>query len=733
MTFHFIIRTGRGLSLLSALFLILPLMANATVQKGRVNSAGKPIVGATVKLYQAGTSFQDSAIILGSAVTSPGGAFEIQYTTPNNNDAVLYLIAEGGSVHKRPPLYNTSIRLATVLDRNVIPGTVAITERTTVATVYTMAQFLKNGAIAGPSPGVPNAADILSNLVNLKSGGIGRVLATKPNGSETETLATFNSLANMLAVCVNDQAQCTSLFVLATPPSGGATPVPPENTLLAALNIALYPYQNTNGLFDYSTKNKAYKQTLTSAPNAWTLALRYNGNGKEMDGPGFIAFDSQGSAWIANNYNWKKGTKDPQGKVCGAQDMLRLTPAGKDIIGPPPSPYTGGGANGAGFGILIDKYDTVWQGNFGFAGQNCTDKNEVLALSHSVSQYDSDGNALSPDNQPGTPGGYSGNGTIFGPQGMSSDPENGNIWIANCRNNNDVGNTVTLLQNGQPNNVKSFSPFDLITSDQQNAEFLPKPFGMTVDIYGNAWVAGNNINQVVGIDAEGNQIAIFGNEKEYDDNDDGKLERPIFRPMGIASDSLGGIWVANSGAVDIACGYTFNENGDIDGEDSTYTSLHAAGILDENGRAIDSFDGPFASIALIKKNIATGKYILKKFQPSGGGVILPWGIAVDGNDNIWVANFDGQRLSHLCGSNTENCPPGKQIEGAAISPDTGYSFSGLVRVTGVSIDPSGNVWVTNNWLQDPVQTNPGGREVVVFLGLAKPVMTPLLGYPQPAE
>ena len=69
----------------------------------------------------------------------------------------------------------------------------------------------------------------------------------------------------------------------------------------------------------------------------------------------------------------------------------------------------------------------------------------------------------------------------------------------------------------------------------------------------------------------------------------------------------------------------------------------------------------------------------------------------------------------------------------AISPETGYSFTGLVRNTGVSIDPSGNVWLTNNWLEDPVQTNPGGREVVVFLGLAKPVMTPLLGYPRPAE
>jgi hypothetical protein len=34
----------------------------------------------------------------------------------------------------------------------------------------------------------------------------------------------------------------------------------------------------------------------------------------------------------------------------------------------------------------------------------------------------------------------------------------------------------------------------------------------------------------------------------------------------------------------------------------------------------------------------------------GGGLNIPWEIAVDGNDNIWVADFGGERLSHLCGA-----------------------------------------------------------------------------------
>jgi DNA-binding beta-propeller fold protein YncE len=240
-------------------------------------------------------------------------------------------------------------------------------------------------------------------------------------------------------------------------------------------------------------------------------------------------------------------------------------------------------------------------------------------------------------------------------------------------------------------------------------------------------VAGNNINQVVGINENGVEIANFG--RQFDENPPPSDEaRAINRPMGLASDSLGGIWVANSGVIDIACGYQILEGEKlIDGEDSTYTSLQNAGILDEEGNATNTYDGELASIAYIRQDDG-GTYILDQY--TGGGVIVPWGVALDGNDNVWIANFDGQRVSLLCGPRTETCPAGSREVGAPISPDGGYYFAGLVRNTGLSIDPSGNVWLANNWLQDPVQTNPGGREVVVFLGMAKPVITPLLGYPR---
>jgi DNA-binding beta-propeller fold protein YncE len=118
-------------------------------------------------------------------------------------------------------------------------------------------------------------------------------------------------------------------------------------------------------------------------------------------------------------------------------------------------------------------------------------------------------------------------------------------------------------------------------------------------------------------------------------------------------------------------------------------------------------------------------------QPiTAGGLRNPWGITVDGGDHVWVANFGGRRLTELCGSDTSTCPPGKRQIGAAISPAGGYGFDGLVRNTGVIVDPSGNVWLANNWKNVPIQTNPGGYQIVAYLGLASPVKSPAIGPPE---
>lgn len=308
------------------------------------------------------------------------------------------------------------------------------------------------------------------------------------------------------------------------------------------------------------------------------------------------------------------------------------------------------------------------------------------------------GGALSPEAPGGDPpsgdqpGGFTADGSILQPQGTVSDKK-GNIWIANCS-----GASVTKLRRGNPDRAVNFAPVD-----SGGEPLIEKPFGIAIDKNGRAWVSSNYNNSIVGLNPDGSVFRTLQNGVDE-----------IIRPMGIASDSLGNVWVANSGVVDPPCKV---KPSDPDQEGDS--------LFDTIDNLPDDFQGDDASVALIRRD---GR-LSRRSPYKGGGLIMPWGIAVDGNDNVWVANFDSQRLSQICGARWWTCPRGLRT-GDPISPESGYGFDGLVRNTGVSIDPSGNVWVTNNWQIDVKLSNPGGHEVAVFLGLAKPVKAPLIGPPE---
>jgi hypothetical protein len=189
------------------------------------------------------------------------------------------------------------------------------------------------------------------------------------------------------------------------------------------------------------------------------------------------------------------------------------------------------------------------------------------------------------------------------------------------------------------------------------------------------------------------------------------------RPMGVASDSRGNIWVANSDFMDVPC-------------PPHIPDLAAATA---------------PSIALFLRHPDRKPHVDSPF--TGGGLTIPWRVAVDGNDTVWVADFGfpldlahlentaaweaPNRVSHFCGVDTSQCPPPKREVGKAISPDgTGYTSDALDRNTGIAIDPSGNVWLANNWKPTPLINNPGGNSIAVLIGVAAPLDTPLIGTPR---
>lgn len=645
---------------------------------GVVMSGNQVIPGSNVSLFCSGIG--SGIILLGEDVSDETGSFSISFEDPGDDNAILYLIAENNplNIAKTNQLSNSSdVRLALMLGRLPVIDNVVINERTTVAAAYAMAQFFVPGGIDGTYPGLQNAADISQNLADPSNGNVASMLDNFPNGASTTTRAAFNSLANILAACVNSDAGCIQLFDLSTPPGG----TPPTNTLDAAVNIAHFPWQNVDGLFEYSLLEDVYNPTLGSPEdiNAWFLAIRYVGNGMEINGPGNTAFDADGNAWITNNFVFND---NPTDVVCGDDHVLRLTPTGEDAPG---APYQGGGLYGAGYGITLDTENNVWIGNFAFQGEDCMLDPDARA--QSVSKFSPDGVPISPNTVGNDIGGFTGAGnTINYPQGTVSD-NNGNIWITNCN-----GNNVTQFPGGDPDQA-----FVIQETDDSAETIVVAPFDIAIDIDGNAWVTGNETFNVAKFDPDGDLLLnVSGDEA---------AEAGFKKPMGIATDMFGNAWVANSGFVTAPC----------DGNSVPELRAFIGLVLDPN------FTNPDAS--LIKVN-SDGTEI-GSFK--GSGLLMPWGISVDGSGNVWVSNFDGQTVSYFCGEDTSSCPPGLET-GDPIAP-MGYFFNGLKRSTSVQIDPSGNVWATNNFEILPPSDNPGGDSMVVFIGAASPVAAPLIGPP----
>jgi hypothetical protein len=183
------------------------------------------------------------------AQTKSGSNGQVELLTEETPgaDVGLYLVAKGGQATvKKGSSDNPAIALLAVLG-NTPPAKVVINEMTTVASVWTDAQFLEGAAIKGPALSLRIAAGNVRNLVDLDSGGLGPVIQDPLNSSQTATLATFNTLANLLAGCVtrvNGDA-CNKFFAVATPPGG----VVPTDTLTALQNIAPNPSHQAQKLF----------------------------------------------------------------------------------------------------------------------------------------------------------------------------------------------------------------------------------------------------------------------------------------------------------------------------------------------------------------------------------------------------------------------------------------------------------------------------------------------------
>ena len=194
--------------------------ASAAVRiEGRVDAGGGAVERATVTLWAA-TAGEPRR--LAQTRTNREGRFELRAEENPRRDVVLYLVAEGGEAAvNRSAGDNKALALLAVVG-SAPPERVTINEMTTVASVWTSAQFLQGTELKGHTLGLRIAAGNVPNFVDLATGGWGEAIQGPLNSGQTPTLANFATLADLLAGCATrvKADACNQLFAAATDPNG---------------------------------------------------------------------------------------------------------------------------------------------------------------------------------------------------------------------------------------------------------------------------------------------------------------------------------------------------------------------------------------------------------------------------------------------------------------------------------------------------------------------------------
>tara|TARA_B100001057_G_scaffold161466_1_gene162084 strand:+ start:174 stop:2036 length:1863 start_codon:yes stop_codon:yes gene_type:complete len=479
------------------------------------------------------------------------------------------------------------------------------------------------------------------------------------------TAERLNLLANLNAAAIADPSIQSKLFALTSPDNGAET----QTNLEAITTIGRNPAQNAREIFALTESVPTTYPTTSkniADRNSWLLYFEHYGAADEADSVFFGPGNIalDGRGDLWITNNFRPGTEN-EDPPFPSVTLPRMKPSGELTGG---TPLEGGGIYGSGFGIGVDPGGQVWVGNFGFGAS----KVPLRGNGNSISLFSKQGEPLSPDGSllpsRSPSGGYT-QGDLLGIQGVVSD-KRGNIWIASFRDTKKTPSKVVLYPEGDPNRFVSFEH-----------PALTAPFDIAINAEGDAWVSYKS----GGRHGTGGVVQLSYGAADGISSVKTFQSKQLNVPFGIATGSDGSVWVSNNGG------------------SPRYTSKTVS--------RIDPLTGQLRTFPINSKSF-TG----------------PWGVNLDGSNNVYVANFKGLSFSVLCGA-SEGCPGGV-LQGEALSPEGGYDFDGsIMRPTGLEVDSGGNLWVANNY---HVKSDLYGQHSIFqAIGLADPVTTPSIGQATP--
>jgi hypothetical protein len=520
-----------------------------------------------------------------------GGCFSITSDYSCTAGQQVYLYSLGGS---QGGVANPVAGLLAVLGSCPSGGSFAteipfvyMNEVSTIAAAYAMAGFATDAlhvSSSGTALAQVGIANAFANAANLAGIATGAALSTTPAGNGTVPQNEINTLANILASCVNTNgavtgpASATTCYTLFNDAlSGGSSGALPSDTATAAINMAHNPAANITGLYGLSTGSPPFAPALSGQPNDFTVALSFTGGG--LLDPAGLAVDGLGNIWVPN-----QGTF---GSSSGAgSSVTELSSSGSILSGP--SGFTNSGMLSPSR-IAIDSSNNAWIANNGsIVDSEITSSGTFLPAPHGYSAGD-DTNSVAVDGS-------------------------GDAWFA--------GSGPLLLEYSNSGVAVSSSPY--------SGGGLTGANDVAVDGSGSVWTA-DGTGHAVKFSSAG---TVLSGASGYSTGGC-CIENPT-----IAIDSSGNAWITSPvGVVELS-----NSSGSNLSGGSGYGP--GFGLTSPSGISIDGAGNVWVlNSASITELSSAGSVLSGANGYKSSGLFLPFGIALDGSGNVWVSVNDGSGLA----------------------------------------------------------------------------------------
>jgi sugar lactone lactonase YvrE len=586
------------------------------------------------------------------------------------------------------------------------------------------------------------------------------VSATYPGGTGSATLTLTVAIAppritnEFLPYATQGQSYSFQIAAGLNPTSYAATGLPP--------GLSIDP--STGLISGVPTKSGTYAVTLSAANSAgtatvtlaWTVLNSSNygsyaystlagqnsvggadgaASTARFNFPGGVAVDASGDVYVADtgnntirkitpagvvstiagvagNFNWgstdgigsaakfsqpKGAVVDASGNVyiadSGNSTIRKITPAGvvSTLAG---SPGNSGSADGLGSGaqfnqpggVAVDASGNVYVADtFNDTIRKITPAGVVTTLAGSA------GNQGSADG--------SGSAASFHwPEGVAVDGT-GNVYVADSFNSE----------------IRKITPAGVVTTFAKatayNSLVLNEPIGIAIDASGNVYVANVGDSTVRKITPAGVVLPLAGKPYNSGGADGTGITARFNCPQGVAVDSNGNVYVADSdnstireitpsGVVSTLAGL-MNSNACVDGKGSAARFYDPTGVAVDAGGNIYVADTSNDSIRKITPAGLVGTFAGSpgnsgKADGVGSAALFnsPNGVAVDENGNVYVADTGNNTIRRITPAGVVSTLAG--IAGSTGSADGYGSVAMFNQPRGVAIDKSGNVYVADS-------------------------------------